>query len=158
LHRPFLHPPFGPTRHPRQSATMELDLRWRQRFQNFDHAVVLLREPIELSVTTLSNLEKEGVVRRFHLAVELAWKTLKDYMEYEGKVLAPVTPRNIIKEAFAARIISDGQVWIDMLDHRNLLAHTYDEVTFDKAVVAIRDRYLTAIEELHLWLMERRQS
>jgi nucleotidyltransferase substrate binding protein (TIGR01987 family) len=137
---------------------MQVDVRWKQRFQNFDRAVVLLREPIERDVTSLSNLEKEGTIQRFEFAVELAWKTLKDYMEYEGTVIAPVTPRNVIKEAFAARILSDGQVWIDMLDHRNLLAHTYDEATFDKAVLAIRDRYLHAIEELHLWLMERRQS
>ena len=137
---------------------MELDIRWKQRFQNFDRAVVLLREPIERDITTLSNLEKEGTIQRFEFAVELAWKTLKDYMVHEGKVIAPVTPRNVIKEAFAASIIRDGQVWIDMLDHRNLLAHTYDEATFDKAVLAVRDRYLSAIEELHLWLMERRNS
>jgi nucleotidyltransferase substrate binding protein (TIGR01987 family) len=49
--------------------------------------------------------------------------------------------RNVVKEAFAARILSDGQVWIDMLDLRNLLSHTYDEATFDAAVLAIRDRF-----------------
>jgi len=135
---------------------MQLDVRWKQRFQNFDRAVVLLREPIERDVTTLSNLEKEGTIQRFEFAVELAWKTLKDYMESEGKLFVPATPRSVIKEAFAARILSDGQVWVDMLDHRNLLAHTYDEATFDQAVLAIRDRYLSALEELHLWLMERR--
>ena len=66
-----------------------------------------------------------------------------------------MTPRNVIKEAFAAHIVGDGQVWIDMLNHRNLLSHTYDEATFDAAVLAIRDRYLAAIEELHLRLKER---
>jgi nucleotidyltransferase substrate binding protein (TIGR01987 family) len=137
---------------------MAADIRWKQRFQNFDRAVVLLREPIERDVTTLSNLEKEGTIQRFEFAVELAWKTLKDYLEYQGKVFTPATPRSVIKEAFAARILSDGQVWIDMLDHRNLLSHTYDEATFDKAVLAIRDRYLIALEELHIWLMERRED
>ncbi|HYU36244.1 MAG TPA: nucleotidyltransferase substrate binding protein [Thermoanaerobaculia bacterium] len=135
---------------------MQQDTRWKQRFQNFDRAVVLLREPFERGVPTLSNLEKEGTVQRFEFTVELAWKTLKDYLEHEGQVIDPVTPRNVIKAAFAARILSDGQVWIDMLDHRNLLSHTYDEATFDTAVLAIRDRYLAAIEELHLWLLERR--
>jgi nucleotidyltransferase substrate binding protein (TIGR01987 family) len=134
---------------------MPQDIRWKQRFQNFDRAVALLREPFERDVATLSNLEKEGTVQRFEFTVELAWKTLKDYLEYEGQVIDPVTPRNIIKEAFAAHILSDGQVWIDMLDHRNLLAHTYDEATFDAAVLALRDRYRAAIEELHLWLMKR---
>lgn len=135
---------------------MQQDVRWMQRFQNFDRAVVLLREPIERDVTTLSNLEKEGTAQRFEFAVELAWKTLRDYLEHEGRVIEPVTPRQVIKEAYAARILRDGQVWIDMLDHRNLLSHTYDEVMFDNAVLAIRDRYLAAIEELHLWLLERR--
>lgn len=137
---------------------MQQDVRWKQRFRNFDRAVVLLREPFERDVTTLSNLEKEGTIQRFELTVELAWKTLKDYLEHEGQVISPVTPRNVIKEAFAARILSDGQVWIDMLDHRNLLSHTYDAATFDTVVLAIRDRYQAAIEELYLWLMERRSS
>lgn len=134
---------------------MQPDIRWKQRFQNFDRAVVLLREPFERDVAALSNLEKEGTVQRFEFTVELAWKTLKDYLEYEGQIIDPVTPRNVIKAAFAARILSDGQVWIDMLDHRNLLSHTYDEATFGTAVLALRDRYLAAIEELHLWLLER---
>jgi nucleotidyltransferase substrate binding protein (TIGR01987 family) len=135
---------------------MPQDIRWEQRFQNLDRAVALLREPFEREVAALSNLEKEGTVQRFEFTLELAWKTLKDYLEHEGQVIDPVTPRNVIKEAFAARILNDGQVWIDMLDHRNLLSHTYNEAAFAAAVLAIRDRYLAAIEELHLWLMQRR--
>jgi nucleotidyltransferase substrate binding protein (TIGR01987 family) len=136
---------------------MQKDIRWKQRFQNFDRAVILLREPIERGITTLSALEKEGTVQRFEFALELGWKTLKDFMEYEGRVIDPVTPRHVVKEAFAAKILRDGQVWIDMLDHRNLLSHSYDAAAFDQAVSAIRDRYLAAFEELHLWLMERRE-
>lgn len=132
---------------------MTADIRWKQRFQNFHRAVTLLREPIEHGIERLSDLEKEGVVQRFEFVLELAWKTLKDYMEYEGQFIVPVTPRNVIKEAFAARILNDGQVWIDMLGHRNLLSHTYDSATFEKAVIAIRDRYYPAIEEVHEWLL-----
>ena len=134
---------------------MAPDVCWKQRFQNFDRAVVLLREPMERGIDTLSGLERDGTVRRFEFALELAWETLKDYLEHEGKVIQPVTPRSVIKEAFAAQILSDGQVRIDMLDHRNLLSHTYDLDTFEKAVRAIRDRYHAAIEDLHAWFMER---
>jgi len=137
---------------------MTQDIRWRQRFQNFDRAIVLLREPVERGVDTLSALEKEGTIQRFEFATELAWKTLNDYLQFQGQTLATVTPRNVIKAAFAARILSDGQVWIDMLDHRNLLSHTYDESTFDQAVIAVRDRYMAALEELHGWFLERRIS
>jgi nucleotidyltransferase substrate binding protein (TIGR01987 family) len=134
---------------------MAHDIRWKQRFQNFDRAVILLREPFEQGIDTLSELEKEGTIQRFEFVVELAWKTLKDYLEHGGRIIQPMTPRSIVKEAFAARIPADGQVWIDMLDHRILLAHTYDLPTFQKAVLAIRDRYLPAINELHAWFMAR---
>ena len=72
------------------------DIRWKQRFANFDRAVVLLREPIERGLDSLSALEKEGMIRRFKFAMELAWKTLKDYLEHEGTVVTPVTPRRVI--------------------------------------------------------------
>ena len=128
------------------------DVRWKQRFENFQRAVELLREPIDCGLETLSTLEKEGLVQRFEVAVELGWKTLKDYMEAQGAVLDQITPRFVVKEAFAAKVLADGQAWIDMLDHRNLLSHTYDSAVFEQAVLAIRDRYLLALEELCAWL------
>ncbi len=60
-----------------------------------------------------------------------------------------MTPRQVLKDAFAAKVIDDGQVWIDMLDHRNLLSHTYDAGKFEKAVEAIAVRYLPAMAALH---------
>jgi hypothetical protein len=62
------------------------DIRWKQRFSNLEKAISLLREPI-LRIDTLSMLEKEGTVQRFEGALELAWKTLKDYLEFEGRTL-----------------------------------------------------------------------
>lgn len=97
----------------------------------------------------LSPLEKEGVIQRFEYSFELAWKTVKDFLEEGGLIISPVTPRQVLKDAFAAKILNSGQVWIDMLDHRNLLSHTYDLSVFEKAVDAISARYLPAMEELH---------
>ncbi|MEB3195729.1 MAG: nucleotidyltransferase substrate binding protein [Candidatus Sericytochromatia bacterium] len=131
---------------------MDLDIRWKQRFDNFSRALVLLREPLQRAPESLSALEREGTVQRFEYVLELAWKTLKDYMEAQGAMFEPVTPKNVVKEGYAAKILADGQVWIDMLDHRNLLSHTYRQVTFEQAVQAIRDRYLDAFEGLHAWL------
>ena len=137
---------------------MSHDVRWQQRFENFDRAVVLLREPFAAGVATLSDLEREGTVHRFEFVLELAWKTLKDFMEHEGRVIEPVTPRNVVREAFAAKILPDGQVWIDMIEHRNLLAHTYDEETFRRTVASIGERYLPAVEALRSWLLQRKEG
>src|ERR1700730_6748936 len=120
------------------------DIRWKQRFQNFDRAFVLLRRALERGPSVLSPLEKEGVIQRFEYSFELAWKTVKDFLEAGGLVIATVTPRQVLKDAFAAKVIADGQVWIDMLDQRNLLSHTYDSSVFEQAVDAIAVRYLPA--------------
>jgi nucleotidyltransferase substrate binding protein (TIGR01987 family) len=134
---------------------MNPDIRWKQRFQNFDRGFVLLRDALARKPETLSMLEKEGVIQRFEYTFELAWKTLKDYLEEGGLVISPITPRQVIKEAFAAKVISDGEVWVNMLDHRNLLSHTYDSSVFEQAVEAIADRYLGAMSKLHEFFMEK---
>jgi nucleotidyltransferase substrate binding protein (TIGR01987 family) len=125
------------------------DIRWKQRFQNFDRAFVLLRDALENGPGALNQLEKEGVIQRFEYCFELAWKTIKDYLEEGGFLFVMVTPRQVLKDAYAAKILEDGQVWIDMLDHRNLLSHTYSPVVFEQAVEAIHRRYLAGIEHLH---------
>jgi len=134
---------------------MKPDVRWKQRFSNFDRALALLDEPLKVGVAGLSLLEKEGVIQRFEYTLELAWKTLKDFLEEGGLVISPVTPRQVLKDAFAAGILPDGQVWIDMIDHRNSLSHTYDSLVFERAVVAIENRYLPALKTLHAYLAER---
>ena len=108
---------------------------------------------MEKGPSELSLLEKEGVVQRFEYSFELAWKTVKDFLEAGGLIIAPITPRQVLKEAFAAKVIADGQVWIEMLDHRNLLSHSYDSAVFEEAVDAIAARYLQAMEELHQFLV-----
>ena len=130
---------------------MSLDVRWKQRFANFDRALALLAEA-STDIAGLSMLEKEGVIQRFEYTLELGWKTIKDYLEAGGLVIAPVTPRQVVKEAFAAKVLPDGQVWIDMIDSRNLLSHTYDTAVFEATAAAISARYLPALKALHDFL------
>ena len=130
------------------------DVRWKQRFQNFDRAFVLLRGALEHGPGALNPLEKEGVIQRFEYSFELAWKCLKDFLEDGGFVIAIATPRSVLKEAFAAGILADGKVWIDMLDHRNLMSHTYSAAAFDAAVHAIHTRYLDGMDQLHSFLQK----
>ena len=67
----------------------------------------------------------------------------EDFMEHDGFVFATITPRQVLKDAFAAKILPDGQVWIDMLDHRNLLSHTYNLAKFEEAVKAVHEHIST---------------
>ncbi len=131
---------------------MNQDIRWRQRFENFDRALCLLSNALADGQEKLSPLEQEGAAQRLEYTLELAWKCMKDYLEESGVSINPSTPRQVIKEAFVAKIISDGQVWIDMLNHRNLLSHTYDFTIFEDAIRATIARYLPALQSLHQFL------
>jgi nucleotidyltransferase substrate binding protein (TIGR01987 family) len=132
---------------------MSADIRWQQRFRNFERGFTLLRSALEERETKeFSDLELEGLIQRFEYTFELAWKTLKDYLEQRGVVLPQITPAAVIKAAFTAKVIEDGQGWIDMLKHRNLMSHTYDFAKFQEAVASIRARYLSALDQVYLFL------
>ncbi len=133
-------------------------IRWKQRLENFERAILLLKEALETRPGGLSDLEKEGVVQRFEYTFELAWKTLKDYLVYSGFVFDQITPRRVVKQAFAARIIKDGQLWIEMLEQRNLMSHVYDRETFDAVFRNIAQRYVGALEQAYVWLRERTEE
>ena len=132
------------------------DIRWKQRFQNFDRAFILLRSALEEKpLAEFNRLEREGLIQRLVYTYELAWKTAKDYLEDQGAVFEEVTPKAVIQAAFAAGLIKDGQTWIDMRLHRNLLAHTYDEQKFNEVLRALKEKYLAALGHLHFWFMEK---
>jgi len=125
------------------------EIRWQFRFNNFSRAYFLLREALEDGVEPLSQLELEGVIQRFEFTFELSWNLLKDRLEYDGVVIATVTPRNVIREAYSAKLIDDCEVWIDMLTDRNLMSHTYDFDKFRAVVENVHSRYLTVLNDIY---------
>jgi len=138
---------------------MKQDIRWKQRFDNFERAFRLLQSAlVERPLEDFSDLEQQGLVKRFEFSFELAWKTMKDFLESSGIQVNPVTPKAVIKEAFAAKIIDDGQLWIDMMLDRNLLSHTYDQKSFLKALNSVKNVYLPKLEQLHRWMLEKYQE
>lgn len=68
----------------------------------------------------------DAAIQRFEFTYELAWKLITAFLEYQG-IPGANSPRSAFKEAFAINLIHDGGIWINMLEDRNLTAHTYDE-------------------------------
>lgn len=101
--------------------------RWLYRLENYGRAFSLLREAMEIMDSRpLTQLEKEGVIQRFEFTWELAWKLLKDYLEASGVALETITPAAVIRAGFAAKIIQEGDIWMQALDARNKMSHTYN--------------------------------
>ena len=104
----------------------EKDIRWKQRYENFVKAFLLLREVIEMDLDQLNRLEKEGIIQRFEYTFELAWKVLKDKMEDDGIVMETISPKYVVRKAFETKYITDAETWLLMIGDRNLMSHTYN--------------------------------
>ena len=114
------------------------DVRWKQRLQNFDKAMDHLDAALRLQQPDL--FQKAGIVQFFEMSFELAWSTLKDYLEEQG-YLELRSPRAALKKGFEIGLIEDGHGWMQALEDRNLTSHTYDEATADQVLALVRERY-----------------
>ena len=126
------------------------EIRWQQRFDNFQKAFLLLKEALEEKpIDEYSKLEQEGIIQRFEYTFELAWKTIKDKLFYEG--YDEKTPRAVIRRAFEVEFITeeDTEIWLDSLDKRNMLSQTYNEDAAREALEAIRDNYYPVIKQVY---------
>lgn len=130
--------------------------RWVQRLQNFDGALVLLREGVELLEGDVHPIVREGAVKRFRYIFELAWKTLKDFLVWRKVTLLRSGPADVIRAAFAAGYIAEGATWMDALDARNEMSHVYKRQAFEHVIGELRVRFLQRFEDLHeMLLLER---
>ncbi len=119
-------------------------IRWQQRFINLNRAFKQLHRGLNINVP--SDIEQQGIIQSFEFTFELAWKTLKDYMESQGVTCQ--FPREVIKQAFHHQIITNGESWLDMLAKRNLLAHTYDEAMATEAYRLIKEEFFPQVTNL----------
>ncbi len=122
------------------------DIRYLQRFENFEKSFLLLRDSLEIEEPSL--LEKAGVIQFFETTFELSWKLMKDYLEYIGYDVK--SPRDAIKTAFSIELIKNAQSWLDALMDRNLTTHTYDETIANEVYEKIKHEYSELLEELYI--------
>ncbi len=124
------------------------DIRWLQRFQNYQKALVQLTQAVDLSrQRALSKLEQQGLIQGFEYTHELAWNTLKDFLEARGAA-AIFGSRDTTRAAFTAGLIDQGEVWMQMIQSRNQSTHTYNEEMMTQIVTAVIQTYMAEFTKL----------
>lgn len=126
---------------------MTEEIRWQQRFQNYQKALAQLTSALSQYDENAEALIKEGILQRFEFTHELAWKMLKDYLEYEGHQ-GITGSRSASRLAFSLGIVSDGQIWMDMIESRNRTVHTYDERVLEQEFAKVQQAYAPALAAL----------
>lgn len=126
--------------------------RLDERFQDYAKALDRLKEAFLEQPTPIII---DGTLQRYEFTFELAWKTMKDYLEYNGLSDNLASPRGIIKLAFQSKIIKNGDTWIEMMLARNELSHLYDEDKSREIYNNIKAKYLIEFDNLKSFLQEK---
>jgi nucleotidyltransferase substrate binding protein (TIGR01987 family) len=117
---------------------MEQEVRWKQRFSNYNKALSQLQKFIDKG--NLNELEEQGLVQAFEYTYELAWNVMKDFFEYQGEE-AIRGSRDAIRLSFNRGLITEGKKWMDMIESRIKSSHTYNEATATEVVSKILNTY-----------------
>ncbi len=153
---------------------MEMDVRWHQRFANYNKALLKLEQALDyikkvyLENTTvelssenldlvLDEMIKEGLIQRFEYTHELAWNVMKDYAEYQGNNNVGGS-RDATREALQLKIIENGEIWMDMIQSRNKTTHTYNEATANEIYTKIIDQYFPLFLGFKIKMEEKRSG
>lgn len=113
---------------------MKKDIRWVQRFSNFNKAIAQLTKFIQKG--DLNELELQGLVQSFEYNFELAWNTIKDFYESQGETNIQGS-RDAFRIAFKRGLVENGEIWMEMVTSRTLTSHTYNEETVLEITSAI---------------------
>ena len=119
--------------------------RFKERYEDYVKALNKLKEAMLENPT---DIVIDGTLQRYEFTFELAWKTMKDYLEYNGYSDNIASPRAIIQLAYQAKVIKNGNVWINMMLDRNVLSHLYDKEKYREIYDNIKKSYLDEFEKL----------
>ncbi len=117
---------------------MNLDIRWIQRFENFNKALAQLSKFIEKG--ELNELEMQGIIQSFEYTYELAWNVMKDFLKEKGNQNI-FGSRDAITESYKLGLIADGEGWMNMFKDRNQTSHTYNEEVVNQIFKNITEQY-----------------
>ena len=131
---------------------MAEDIRWQQRFANYQLALQQLETFFE--PPALNDREQQGLIKAFEYTFELAWNSLRDLLRSQGNSTL-LGSRDTLREAFRLGLIEDGETWMLMIQDRNLTSHTYNRSTAEAIATNIVDRHLPCFKDLHARLQQR---
>ena len=125
------------------------DVRWKQRFEHYEKAYVsLLKSDEALKSEPDNEFIKDSLIQRYEYTIELAWKTMKDYLEEQGFIDVS-SPKKVVRKAFAEGLIQDASAWMAALNGRNMTSHAYDETKANEIVKDISKQYILIFRDLY---------
>lgn len=127
--------------------------RLTERIENFTNAFEMFDRTFQLYLTDKTNETYQlAIAQGFEIVFELSWKIMKDYLQTKGIVAS--TPKDSIKQSFAANFLNNAQAWIDMASDRNFSSHEYNFKRMNEILDKIETIYYKEIVSFSKFVKE----
>ena len=98
-----------------------------KKYENFCAALSNMKE-IYHYTEPYDNVVLTGLVGLYEICFEQSWKMMKEILEMHGyEEGATGSPKIILKTAYKAGMIKDEHVWLEALQARNNVTHSYNQ-------------------------------
>lgn len=119
-----------------------------KKFENFCNALHNLKDIYEYE-EPYGNVVLTGMVGLFEVCFEQAWKAMKEVLESNGFSEGKTgSPKQILKTAYQAGLISDEELWLSALTSRNNVVHAYNKAIAMDIVRDTKEKYYKMFEAL----------
>lgn len=134
---------------------MNHELRWIQRFQNFDDAYRTFGRVFErYQAAPGDEIIQMALIQAFEFTFEIAWKTMKDYLEHEGYD-GLGNNKQAVRVTFQAGLIAEPEAWMMAIAKRNMISHVYNAVILQEIIDFIQEEFYPLVNLLHAELAQK---
>jgi len=131
---------------------MNNDIRWKQRFQNFENAYSAFVRMVDRHEKTPDDEAVQmALLQSFEFTFEMSWNVMKDYLENEGYNEVG-NSKQAVRVAFQAGLIVRAEEWMDAIRMRNLSSHTYNQQILQETVAFIAQIFFPLVRDLYFGL------
>ena len=126
-----------------------------KKLENFTNSLSILADA-DFKFAERNDIYRIGIIGKFNLTFELAWKALQEIMRIHSvEGAATGSPREILQLGYKIGFINDSEVWLLMLKKRNTSVHIYNEDEIDEMIMLIRDSFIPAFIVLRNMLVKK---
>ncbi len=128
---------------------MNNEIRWKQRFENFSNAYATFNRVIKAyEANENDEIVQMALVQSYEFTIELAWKTLKDYLENEGYDEVK-NAKQTIRQAFQAELLHNAEAWMEAVEMRNKTSHVYNKAILKELVIFVDTQFYPMVSDLY---------
>lgn len=112
----------------------------QQALLNCEKTVKKLVEFLAISERINEEYSRAAVIQAFEYTFEVFWKTFQKIGQSEGVMIG--SPKAAFAYAFQAGLIKHENIWLKLLNDRNMTTHTYHEMIAKEIYERIKSEYV----------------